>query len=335
MNESVSLVDLGVWRTPVEPAPRLAARIGLRADDLWVKRDDWLGLGGGGNKLRKLEFLCADAVQRGATTLVTGGAAQSNYCRLVAAAARRLGLGVVLVLKGEGPGGATGNLTLDGLFQADVRWAGDVAASALGEVVTAVAGELQARGERPAILPFGGSNALAARGYVACAAELEAQTPGADHVVVAVGSGGTMAGLVAGIGAGRVLGVDTGAVPDARARVEAMVAELASLGHSPPAAGDPALRLDRSQIGPGYEELTDQARRAIDDAGSCEALVLDPVYTAKALAGLTAAVEREEIQPGERTVFVHTGGLPGLFGHPLAAELAAGTRRVGRRMPVR
>jgi D-cysteine desulfhydrase len=102
MNESVSRVDLGVWRTPVEPAPRLAARIGLRADDLWVKRDDWLGLGGGGNKLRKLEFLCANAVERGATTLVTGGAAQSNYCRLVAAAARRLGLGVVLVLKGEG-----------------------------------------------------------------------------------------------------------------------------------------------------------------------------------------------------------------------------------------
>jgi D-cysteine desulfhydrase len=151
-----------------------------------VKRHDWPGLGGGGNKLRKLEFLCANAVERGATTLVTGGAAQSNYCRLVAAAARRLGLGVVLVLKGEGPGGATRNLTLDGLFQADVRWAGDVAASALDGVVTAVAGELQARGERPAILPFGGSNALAARGYLACATELEAQTPGAAHVVVAV-----------------------------------------------------------------------------------------------------------------------------------------------------
>jgi L-cysteate sulfo-lyase len=326
VSEPVPSVDLGVWRTPVERVPRLAERIGLRPDDLWVKRDDWLGLGGGGNKLRKLEFLCAHALEQGATVLVTGGAAQSNYCRLTAASARRLGLGVVLVLEGDGPAGATGNLALDGLFQADVRWAGDVAGSALDDVVAAVADELRARGERPAILAFGGSNALAARGYLACAAELEEQTPGAEHVVVAVGSGATMAGLVAGLGAGCVLGVDSGAVPDAPARVAAMVRELTSLGLSR-APADATLRLDRGQVGQGYEELTEQARRALDDAASCEGLVLDPVYTAKALAGLAAAVERNEIRPGERTVFVHTGGLPGLFGHPLASELAARTGR--------
>jgi L-cysteate sulfo-lyase len=128
----------------------------LRPDDLWVKRDDWLGLGGGGSKLRKLEFLCAHArAEQGATVLVTGGAAQSNYCRLTAASARRLGLGVVLVLKGDGPAGAAGNLALNGLFQADVRWAGGVAADALDDVVAAVAEELRSRGERPAVLPFG------------------------------------------------------------------------------------------------------------------------------------------------------------------------------------
>jgi L-cysteate sulfo-lyase len=325
VNEPVPSVDLGVWHTPLESAPRLAERIGLCPDDLWVKRDDWLGLGGGGSKLRKLEFLCAAALEQGSTTLVTGGAAQSNYCRLAAASARRLGLGVVLVLAGDGPGGGTGNVALDGLFQADVRWAGDVAGSGLDDAVAAVADELRARGERPAILPFGGSNALAARGYVACAAELEEQAPDAEHVVLAVGSGATMAGLVAGLGAGRVLGVDSGAVPDAAARVAAMVEELSSLGLAREPAGL-ALRLDRDQIGPGYEELTDQARGAIDDAGRCEGLVLDPVYTAKALAGLTAAVARNEIRPGERTVFVHTGGLPGLFGHPFASELAARTR---------
>jgi len=228
-----------------------------------------------------------------------------------------------LVLEGDGPVGATGNLVLDGLFQADVRWAG-VAGSALDDVVAAVADELRARGERPAILPFGGSNALAARGYLACAAELEEQTPGAEHVVVAVGSGATMAGLVAGLGAGCVLGVDSGAVADAPARVAAMVGELTSVGLSR-APADATLRLDRGQVGPGYEQLTEQARRALDDAARCEGLVLDPVYTAKALAGLAAAVERNEIRPGERTVFVHTGGLPGLFGHALASELAART----------
>ena len=125
-----------------------------------------------------------------------------------------------------------------------------------------------------------------------------------------------MAGLVAGLGAARVLGVDAGAVADPEDRVGAMVAELGADASS--------LRLDREAVGPGYQQLTDGARRAIADAGRDAGLILDPVYTAKAFAGLTAAVERGEIRPGQRTVFVHTGGLPGLFGHPLAAELAAG-----------
>jgi D-cysteine desulfhydrase len=312
--------DLGVWPTPLEPAPRLAVRVGLRPDDLWVKRDDWLGLGGGGNKLRKLEFLCGRAVGQGATTLLTSGAAQSNYCRLTAAAARRLGLGVVLVLAGDGSAAmqATGNLTLDGLFGADIRWAGDVEGHALDAAVDAAADELRAQGEVPAILPFGGSDALAAQGYLACATELEEQAPDLEHVVVAVGSGGTMAGLVAGLGADRVLGVDAGAVPDAERRVAAMVAELVP--------GDPQpLRLDVAQVGPGYEQPTDAADRAMDDAARCEGLVLDPVYTAKALAGLTAAVAAGDIRPGQRTAFVHTGGLPGLFGHPAAQALARRT----------
>lgn len=313
--------DLGVWPTPLEPAPRLAVRLGLRAADLWVKRDDWLGLGGGGSKLRKLEFLCARALAEGATTLVTSGAAQSNYCRLTAAAARRLGLGVVLVLQGDGPTAAqrTGNLTLDGLFGADVRWAGAVESHALGAAAEAVAQELRDGGATPAVLPFGGSDALAARGYLACAAELEEQAPDLEHVVVAVGSGATMAGLVAGLGAERVLGVDAGAVPDAERRVASMVDELV------PGTTRP-LRLDTAQVAPGYEELSAAARRAMDDAAQCEGIVLDPVYTAKALAGLAAAVTAGTIRPGQRTAFVHTGGLPGLFGHPLAQELA---RRAG------
>jgi 1-aminocyclopropane-1-carboxylate deaminase/D-cysteine desulfhydrase-like pyridoxal-dependent ACC family enzyme len=294
-----SVSDLGVWKTPCERAPRLAERLGLGAGDLWIKRDDWLGLGGGGNKLRKLEHLCGEAVAAGATTLVTTGAAQSNYARLTAASARRLGLDVVLVLHA---GTGTGNLTLNAVFGAEIVWDGDaeaIAASRPGAVV----------------LPYGGSSAVGARGYVTCAREIEEQVPDARHVVVGVGSGGTMAGLVAGLGADRVLGVDTGAVSDPVERVSAFVEELG--------ASAEGLRMRLDQVGPGYEELSDAARRAIDDAGRCEGLVLDPVYTAKAMAGLAAAVAGGEIKPGERTVFVHTGGLPGLFGHPYAAELTA------------
>jgi D-cysteine desulfhydrase len=290
--------DLGVWKTPLEPAPRLAERLGLRAGDLWIKRDDFLGFGGGGNKLRKLEHLVGDAVERGATCLVTSGAAQSNYARLTAASARRLGLDVVLCLHA---GAGTGNLTLDAMFGAEIVWDGDPE-------------EVAAQREGAVVLPYGGSSVLGARGYVTCAEEILADAPDVRHVVVAVGSGGTMAGLVSGLGAERVLGVHTGAVEDPFATVARFV----------DAGG---LRIDLDQLGPGYEELTDAAVRAIDDAGRCEGIVLEPVYTAKAMAGLAAAVETGEIRPGEKTVFVHTGGLAGLFGHPYAETLSS---RVGQ-----
>jgi L-cysteate sulfo-lyase len=336
--DDVEPLRLGTWPTPLEPAPRLAVRLGLRSDDLWIKRDDLTGLGGGGNKVRKLEYTCAVALAEGATTLVTTGAAQSNHARLTAAAACRLGLDAVLVLAGEPPESGTGNLTLNALLGAHLVWAGD---DAMAAVVAKVVDDLRVRGRRPSVIPFGGSNAVAARGYAACGAELREQLA-ADpaHAVVAVGSGGTMAGLVAALGAARVLGVDSGAVPDARERVAGMLAGMRTgmLAGMPadmptgmpddgvPTGYDPAgrtLRLRGDQVGPGYGVLTPAARAAMRDAARCEGLILDPVYTAKALAGLAAAVRDGDIRPGERTVFVHTGGLPGLFGHPLAQELTA------------
>ncbi len=320
---------LGVWRTPLERLPRLATRIGLDADDLWVKRDDLLAVGGGGNKLRKLDRLCTAALEEGATTLVACGAPQSNFCRLAAAAAGRLSLGVVLVLAGESGGGRTGNLTLDVLFGAEVRWTGDADADRMEMVAGEVVAELRERGERPALLPFGGSNAVSARGYVAAAEEISEQAGEFDRVVVAVGSGATMAGLVAGLGSKRVLGVDAGAVTDPYESVEAIVNQLRLEGASA-AKPDEPLRIDRSQVGLGYEAMTDAAREAMLTAGQCEGLILDPVYTAKAFAGLAAAVRSGEIERGERTVFLHTGGLPGLFGHPIAAEFAATADGLGR-----
>lgn len=305
-------VPLSHWPTPLDRAPRLSAALGLRPGDLAVKRDDLTDLGGG-NKVRKLEHLAAEAVRDGATVLVTQGGVQSNHARMTAAAAARLGLRAVLVLGGTPAEDRPGNLALEGALGARVVVVPDPAD--VDARVAEVAADLRAAGEVPAVLPLGGSSVTGARGYLACAAELEEQAPGVRHVVVAVGSGGTMAGLVAGLGADRVLGVDTGAVPDPGARVSALAEAL---------GGDPSgLRLRGDQVGGGYGAPTAAAGAALRTAARTEGLLLDPVYTAKALAGLAAAVADGSIRPGEPTVFVHTGGLPGLFGHPLAAELAA------------
>lgn len=312
-----SPADLGVWRTPVERVPRLAAAVGLGADDLWVKRDDWLAVGGGGNKLRKLAHALAGAPEDGTTTVVTTGAAQSNHARLTAAAARRLGLEPVLVLRGDGGHGTVGNLALDAILGAEVVWAGDATADELDARAREVAREREAAGERVRLVPYGGSDGRSVHGYAACGREIDEDVEGVRHVVVAVGSGGTAAGLVLALGADRVLGVDAGAVPDARAAVARLV--RAAGGQ----VDDDALRVRTDQVGDAYEATTDASARALTTAGRTAGLVLDPVYTAKALAGLAAAVQDGGIRPGERTVFVHTGGLPGLFGHPDAATLAA------------
>lgn len=309
-------VLLGTWPTPLERAPRLAVRIGLAADDLWIKRDDLSGLGGGGNKVRKLQYTCADALRSGATTLITSGAAQSNHARLTAAAAARLGLRCVLVLDGDPPPSAQGNVVLDHLADATVLWAGEVTPEGLGDRVETAAQQARDRGELPYLIPFGGSSPLAAHGYVDAAAELEDQLTGIEHVVVAVGSGGTMAGLVAHFGVARVVGIDAGAVPDATTVVRDLIVAMSATD----------VELDRlqihgDQIGDGYGALTPAARSAMSLAAQTEGIFLDPTYTARALAGLIQLVADQRIETGQRTVFMHTGGLPGLFGHPQLAAI--------------
>jgi L-cysteate sulfo-lyase len=313
-------VGLGTWPTPLEGAPRLAQRLGLDREALWIKRDDLTGLGAGGNKVRKLEYTCAAAVDRGATTLVTSGAAQSNHARLTAAAACRLGLGSVLVLAGVPPDAASGNLALEGLMGAKVVWAGPVDDAELDRQVEAVADELTRQGECVGVIPFGGSNVRGACGYLDCGRELAAQIPDLRHVVVAVGSGGTMAGLVAALGPDRVLGIDVGAVPDVSRRISRMLEGLADEGTMPLDFAGGMLRVRRDQVGDGYGMLTPAARDALIDAAQCEGIILDPVYTAKALSGLAAAVADGDIKHDECTVFIHTGGLPGLFGHDFMGD---------------
>ena len=304
-------VVLGSWPTPLEPAPRLAAAAGLAADALWLKRDDLSGLGGGGNKVRKLQYTCAQALAAGATTVITSGAPQSNHARLTAAAAARLGLRSVLVLQGEEPDVPAGNVVLDLLAGARLVWTGPATAEQTRREVDRQAEKVRQDSGIPHVIPFGGSNSYAAQAYVDCSGELLAQLPGLDHVIVAFGSGATMAGLVAGLGAERVIGIDTGAVADPRARLSELLDGMPDVR-----VRRRDLQLDQGQVGAGYAAVTPAAREAMRLAARTEGIFLDPTYTARALAGLIARVAGGGIKRDDRTVFMHTGGLPGLFGHP-------------------
>ncbi|MFD7876899.1 D-cysteine desulfhydrase family protein [Streptomyces sp. NPDC059766] len=310
---SLSPVSLGTWPTPVEPLPRLAAALGLGEHDLLIKRDDLTGLGGGGNKVRKLEWTVGAALAAGADTLVTTGAPQSNHARLTAAAAARLGLRSVLVFPGADDASRSGNLVLDGLLGARVVWSGATDRKTLDAAAADVCARLEEQGASPALIPFGGSSPVGALGYVRCGEELAEQVPDLDTVVVALGSGATMAGLVASLGPDRVLGVDTGALDDPTPVVAALVADLL-----PEPVRSERLRIRVDQIGAGYGALTEQVESALTVTARTEGIILDPVYSGRAMAGLMAAVRDGDIRPGRTTVFVHTGGLPGLFGHPAA-----------------
>jgi len=290
--------------------------VGLAEGSLWVKRDDLSGLGGGGNKVRKLRYTCAEALAAGATTIITCGAPQSNHARLTAAAAARLGIRPVLVLEGQAPAVAQGNLVLDQLAGARLVGAGDATPAQLEAEAGRQAEQVRRDGGIPHVIPFGGSSSFAARGYADCGAELTAQLPGIEHVVVAFGSGATMAGLVASLGADRVIGIDTGAVPDPKARLNELLDGMAGVR-----VRRSGLRIDGGQVGAGYAALSPAIIAAMRLAARTEGIFLDPVYTARALAGLIDCVRDGRIEAGDRTVFLHTGGLPGLFGHPGLAQL--------------
>jgi D-cysteine desulfhydrase len=316
--------------TPIEALDRLAAALGLGAGRLFVKRDDLTPLAGGGNKARKLEWLCGEALGRGCDVLVTGGGVQSNHARATAAAARRLGLDCALALARRAAPAHEGNLLLDGLLGATVEWLETTEFAEIEAGVERLGERLRAQGRKPYVIPVGGSNAVGARGYLEAAAEIAAELPDAV-VVTASGTGGTQAGLAAGLGGhGRVVGVSVGALGDLAAVVERLAAETATAAGRPRPTGTPWV--EAGFFGTGYGALTDAAGAAMKLAASCEGLVLDPVYTAKAMAGLVALVRGGRLT-GERPIlFLHTGGLPGLFTGRNAAwlERTSGTAESSR-----
>ncbi len=323
-------LDLGFFPTPIETLPRLGRLLGV---DLSIKRDDYCGFGGGGNKVRKLEFLMAEAVDAGVEVVITTGGHQSNHARMVAAAACKLGMQAVLVLRGHPPTEYQGNLLLDRLFGAELEFLDPVAYFDLIDGrMQAHADAAAAQGRTARIIPLGGANALGALGYVRAVEEMADQlrqtgAPPPDVIVVPVGSGGTLAGLLVGCrrhwpatsAVGISVSRDSAWFQD---RVSKMAGECAALMGMPDTWRPADVWIEDGFVGPGYGQPSEGGNAAIHHAARSEGLLLDPVYTGKAMDGLFHLCRNGDIPAGSRVLFVHCGGSPALY--PFAQALIAG-----------
>lgn len=318
--------------TPLEPLPRFSAALAAscpdgRGPEVWVKRDDMLGLFPGGNKTRKLEFLAADALAQGADTLITAGAPQSNHCRLTLAAAVKEGLHCRFVIEERVPGSyrvdASGNQFMFRLLGVEAVTVVPGGTDLLG-AMQGVAAELTAQGRKGYVIPTGGSNAIGGVGYAACARELQQQWSDVglrfDAVVVASGSSGTHGGLLAGF---LGLGIDIPLYgvgvsrdpPDQVPRVHAeaqAVADLLGLGIEVPLE---AVRCVGGYWQPRYSVPNARMVEAVQWLARTEGVLLDPIYTGKAMAGLIGMAREGRWQAGAKVLFIHTGGLPSLHAY--------------------
>ena len=329
--DSLPRFPLATLPTPLQEAKRLRGALGgdRYCPRILIKRDDLTGLALGGNKARKLEFLVADALKADATVLVTSGATQSNHARMTAAAARAAGMKAALVLSSKiGSPPLQGNLLLDRLFDAEIHFVTpgpDKALAVTGDVedrVAEVAADLRQRGERPYVIPNGGSSPIGALGYVTATAELLKQlsTSGVmpSWLYYASGSRGTAAGLVLGarlFEAGyRLRGIAvSGGEPEKTMRSIRVATEASDLLGQHLQFGQQDFLTDQDYIGDGYGLATPGCQEAIKLMARAEGILLDPVYTGKAMAGLIDHIRRQLILPSETVIFLHTGGTPALF----------------------
>lgn len=326
----LSLANLPTRIQPLERLPRALG--GVAWPNLFVKRDDETGSDLTGNKVRKLEYLLAEAVACGADLILTCGGVQSNHCRATAVAARRLGLDSLLFLRGQDPGERDGNLLLDAMVGAELRFITPEQYADRRAVMAAAAGEIRAQGRRPYVIPEGGSNALGSFGYVGMIEELRAQAGGGAlpwrHLVCAVGSGGTLAGLILGT---KLCGVDLSIwgvnVCDSAAYFRSRALEIAEefrarfLPHVPaPLLTAEEISILEGYKGPAYAVPFAEELETIRLAARTEGLLLDPVYTGKAFHGMVAELGRGRFPQDEPVLFLHTGGAFSLF--PYRADLA-------------
>jgi len=309
--------------TPLEYAPRLTQVLG--GPRIWLKRDDLTGLAMGGNKARKLEFIMAQALAEGADVVITGAGKQSNHCRLTAAAARKLGLGCVLLLTGDAPtGSVSGNLLLDTILGAQIRYVGDVLWWELEPLLERTFVELTRAGRKPFAIPPGGSTPVGSTGYVNAVVEMCGQMHeqgfAADYVVCACGSAGTQAGLVVGaksLSAGfKVLGFSVAlSKAQAHQRILALAEQTAELLGADCGVKDDDVQVLDEYIGEGYGIPSTGGLEAIGLVAQTEGVLLDPVYTGKAMAGLIGTLRAGGFKKTDELVFLHTGGVPALFAY--------------------
>ena len=308
--------------TPIEELPRLTEH--LNGPKILVKRDDQTGLAFGGNKTRKLEFLVAEALEQGATTLITGGALQSNHCRQTAAAAARFGLDCILVLNGEMPDQSSANLLLDQLFGAEIVTIKD--RSLRDQILQQTYDKANADGRKPYLVAYGGSNPTGALGYAFAMKEFMEQNAHADWIVFGTSSGGTHAGLVLGQRVfeyrGKVLGIS---IDEPEEWLKRRVSSLASdasekIGERIEFTGDDVLA-NEEYCKAGYGVLTDVEREAVKLFAKTEGLLLDPVYTGRAAAGMLDLIRKGFFKKNETILFWHTGGQPALFAEKYANRI--------------
>ena len=325
-------VKLCTAPTPLERLPNLTRALG--GPDIWMKRDDLTGMGGGGNKVRKLEYLVGDALAKGADHLVTQGAVQSNHVRQTAAVAAKLGLRCTAVLEhrietNDAAYLNSGNVLLDRLMGIDIEYR--PGGTDMQAAIEDVGAKLEREGAKPYLIPGGGSNATGALGYVHVAAELVAQLNelglNVDRLVHATGSAGTQAGLVAGLHALsspiRVLGIG---VRNPREKQEANVLKLAqaTVAHLGVERALPASAVEANcdYVGTGYGHSTPGMIEAVQMLARTEGIFLDPVYSGKGMAGLIDLIRTGVFHKGQTVVFLHTGGSAGLFGYVDALSAA-------------
>jgi len=320
--ESLARFPLAQLPTPIEELKSLSRELG--GPELLIKRDDQTGLALGGNKTRKLELLVAQALEQGADTLVTAGATQSNHCRQTAAAAARAGLRCELLLNGTKPELPNGNLLLDELLGARIYW---VERSEREAKLSAVSDHLRKEGRKPYVIPVGGSNGVGATGYVLAMMELAEQLDGmnqrVDHVVLASSSGGTQAGIVVGAKVtdfnGKLHGVSIDKDEGNGVTYEDELADIANETakyidfDAQFAASDFNVVYD--YLGGGYGVVGELEREAIRLLASREGIVLDPVYTGRAMGALIDLIRKRAFRSDETILFWHTGGAPALFAY--------------------
>ena len=319
---NISRLHFAHLPTPIEPLPRLSEALG--GPRLLIKRDDQTGLAFGGNKTRKLEFLMAEARDQGAQTLISGGALQSNHCRQTAAAAARFGFKCILVLTGEKPKQPSANLLLDELFGTEIIYVAD--RNDRDSILQGTFDRAAKEGMKPYLVPYGGSNSTGALGYAFAMKELMAQNLQTDWIVFATSSGGTHAGLLLGQRVfrykGKVLGIS---VDESEEWLKHCVSELAStasekLGKRIQFTPDEVIA-NANYCSAGYGVLTEQEREAIRLFATCEGLLLDPVYTGRAAAGMIDLIRKGFFNRDEILLFLHTGGQPALFADQYANKM--------------